>query len=348
VISWWGNLDQKQKLSLGAVWLLAAFFVWRSLLPFMAELNYRNAFYYDNGKNYKEAAKYFNKAVNYYPLETYYRVQLGGVYEKLADTQEKPDDKMHYLKLAELQYEECLLITDRNPWYHNRLGSIYLKYEVMAVDEAEKARWRKMHREKIIKASQLDPNNGIFQLQAGYMYFQKGQYEIAEKMLMHIINDIDENMVDPYLIMADIYRVTNRKEQTKEILEKIVALDPRKEHRKMERVYIQLGNIYEIEKNYQAATNQYIAALKVNRNSSTAANLLKRAAYYAKDKNRLKLAAKLLAIKFEPNRVDNYLLYFQVADRTEDKEEITKILKIAKSKFPNNEKIRQFATYFLK
>jgi len=347
-MKWWKELDNKQKLSLTVVWLLASFFTWRSFLPFMAELNYRNAYYHDSGNNYEEAVKYFRKAVQYFPWETYYRVQLGGTYEKLADKQQQPDDKMHYLKLAEEQYNKCLEITDRNPWYHNRLGSVYLKYSQMTPDKAEQAVWRKKHEEKILIAADLDKNNGIFQLQAGYLHFQKGEYQQAEEILMHIINDIDEQMVDPYLIMADLYRATDRPDQAQEILEKIVEIDPTRERNKMERVYIQLGSIYDRAEKYELAVEMYINALKVNRNSSAAASLLKRAAYYARDKERLALAAKLLAVKFQPDRVENYLLYFQLANRDTEQQDIRRIMKIARDRFPDNQEIKQFERALLR
>jgi len=340
------GLNNKQIGLLVLIWAVAVFLVWQAVLPWIAEYNYRKAYLYDANKRMAQSIPYYNKAVKYAPWETYYRVQLGGIYEKISD-KKQGDEKLKYLKLAENEYQKCTEISWRNPWYQNRLGSVYLKYSQLETDPEKKKALVVKQQEKIFLAGNLDKNNGIFQTQAAYLYYSKGDFEKAEKILAHIMNDIDERLVDPYMIQGDIYRKRGELDKMVALYEKAVSLNMR-EPKKMDRLYYQLGAVYESRKEYHKAVEMYKRSMKINRNNATPAKLLKRAAYLGKDYASLKVAAKILALKHETNIVENYILYIKLANKQTELQEIKKMVKLAKLKFPNHPEVKKLYRIFIK
>jgi len=285
--------------------------------------------------------------VRYAPWETYYRVQLGGIYEKLSDKQSDKKTKLKYLRLAEREYQRCTEISWRNPWYQNRLGSVYLKYSQLETDPVKKKELIAKQHEKIFLAGDLDKNNGIFQTQVAYLDYVNGDFKKAEKVLAHIMNDIDDRLVDPYMIQGDIYRKNGEIAKMVALYEKTISLNMR-EPKKMDRLYYQLGAVYESRKEYHKAISMYEKSMRINRNNATPVKLLKRAAYLGKDYNSLKIAAKILALKYEPNVVENYILYIKLANKQTELQDIKKMVKLAKLRFPNNPEIKKLYKVFIR
>lgn len=146
--------------------------------PLRAELNYRDGYFHFFHKQYDKAVFSLQKAVDYAPWETHYRVQLGKSYEKAAEIVTDRTLKLKLHEQAKLEYERIVEIDGRNPWYLNRLGAIN---QAFAKVNTEKQSVYLDFAHKYIKmAADNDRNNPLFQMNMAFFYHKTGFFDKAE------------------------------------------------------------------------------------------------------------------------------------------------------------------------
>ena len=216
---------------------VALFLVYRCFLPFRAEYAFREAYNAKARKNIPLAITKYRKAVKLAPWETHYAVQLGKIFEDLARSEKDPDKKIAHIIEAHKIYENCLKISPKNPWYHNRVGEVYNLYASIAKTPEEKLEWQKKREEKIVMASQIDKNNALFQMSVAYMYHRNKEYDKAIEKYQHVLV-IDDRFAEAYFNMADIFRIRSNEEKQIEMYQMIFEKKPA-----FKNAHMQLGRI---------------------------------------------------------------------------------------------------------
>jgi tetratricopeptide (TPR) repeat protein len=208
-------------------WLLLALFtiiaivaLWQSFLPFFAELHYREGYNAGVLQNYSYAIDQLEAAVRYAPWETYYQTSLGKIYEDLAGKETNPTLRKDFVDKAIAIDEKSIAIDNLNPWYHNRLASIYL---LSANDNPANTNLYLNLAEKENKlAAEYDNNNPIFHLALGFFYHRFNQLDKAKKCYEDALK-IDPDLVEANYYLSEIYKSQNQPKKVIEYYQKTYA-----------------------------------------------------------------------------------------------------------------------------
>ncbi len=180
--------------------------LWQAWLPFSAERRYRDGFNFYVNKRYKYAMEELERAVKYAPWETHYQIQLGKTYEEYAEHIQNSADKTELLQKTEKLYLRTLELDNQNPWYFNRLATVY---QSMADVLPEKREHFLQLAEKYVRiASDADKNNPLFQLNLAYFLHRFGETEEAIRLYTRTI-EIDGRILEARYNLADIFRTQN-------------------------------------------------------------------------------------------------------------------------------------------
>jgi len=258
------ELTRKQQAWLIAVWVLALILAWRCFDPFRAEWYYREGFNYEAGKNLTAAMHSMEKAVKLAPLETFYGVFLGKIYEDMSRQVQNKEEQLQWAQKAEDTYNYILRISPRNPWYHNRLAEIYRRYSEIYDDPKVKEAYLVSSDAKIIQAAELDKNNGLFQMSLAYMYHRKGDLDKALELYAKVL-EIDPSFMEAYFNMADIWRQRGRIDKTIELYKTIVSKNPN-----FRNAHLSLGRIYYSQGKLKQAEEEFVEEIKVDKGNLTA------------------------------------------------------------------------------
>ncbi|MBT6120578.1 tetratricopeptide repeat protein [bacterium] len=169
--------------------------------PLQAELNYRNGYFNFFHKQYDKAILSLQKAVDYAPWETHYRVQLGKSYEKAAEVVTDPVLKLKLLEQAKIEYERIVEIDDKNPWYLNRLGAIHQAFS--KVNTQKQSVYLDFAHKYIKEAAENDRNNPLFQMNMAFFYHKTGFFDKAESYYKKAL-DIDSRLSEAAYNYAEL------------------------------------------------------------------------------------------------------------------------------------------------
>lgn len=197
------NITTPHWTLLFCVFGLALVAFWQAWLPFFAERHYRDGYNFDVSKRYKFAIEEYQIAVDLAPWETQYQMELAKVYASAAEDEKNIPQKIEYLKKALEISERMVVLDDRNPWYKNRLATVYLQ---MAEAMPEKGvYYTDLAQKSTLDAALDDKQNPLFQLNIAYFLHRKG--DLDESMVYYNkVIQMDPRIVEARYNMADIYR----------------------------------------------------------------------------------------------------------------------------------------------
>ena len=203
--------------------MLAIVGVWQAWLPFFAERHYRDGFNFDAAKRNKFAVEEYEIAVSQAPWETQYQMELARVYAACADEEKNKELKLGYLYKAEEMSQRMIGLDERNPWYKNRLATVYLQ---LAEAMPEKGTHYTELAEKYTRDAALDDiNNPLFQLNIAYFLHRKGDLEESIKYYNRVL-EMDPRIVEARYNLADIYRRRGNIDETLNQYLKAVEYSP--------------------------------------------------------------------------------------------------------------------------
>jgi tetratricopeptide (TPR) repeat protein len=192
-------------------------------LPFLAERHYREGFILNSQRRNNFAAEELEKAVQDAPWETHYQLQLGRIYEDYVDELPTTANKIEILKKAEKIYKRSIELDIMNPWYRNRLASVYISlsnFEPQLRDE-----YLKLAETETRLASEYDAQNPIFQINMAYFYHRFGQLDKAISYYEKVI-EMDPRILEAKFNLADIYRQKGNLNKQIELYEEIYNYIP--------------------------------------------------------------------------------------------------------------------------
>ena len=175
-------------------------------------------------------------------------------YEKQINIEKDPDTKKELLSKSEKNYLLTIKLDDNNPWYRNRLATIYQK---LAIEYPGKQNYYLNLAENEIKtAALLDTNNPLFQLNLAYFLHQQGQTEIAKPYYKRVI-DIDKSLLEAPYNLADIYRQSNDIDNALYYYEMVNTINPN-----FGNTDLALANLYILQEKYAIAEPYAEKAIK--------------------------------------------------------------------------------------
>ncbi|MCP4049495.1 MAG: tetratricopeptide repeat protein [bacterium] len=179
---------------------------WQFFLPFKAERHFRNAYHYDAFQKYKFAVEEYVKAVKYAPWETHYYTSLGRTFEKVAKLVKNNDKyKLEVLTTASNLYRHIIDMDPVNPWFKNRLATIYFEMEKIVKNEKLKKEYHRLGAEMIDQAAENDNQNPLFQLNKAYYLHKTGKVDEAIKYYETVVH-MDKRMLEARYNLAGLYR----------------------------------------------------------------------------------------------------------------------------------------------
>jgi len=165
---------------------LGAFGIWQSLLPYFAERHYKAATDFQNRYNdLPHAISEMEMAVKYAPLEAFYNVILGRMYEQYSETVSANAEKLIYIAKADKAYKTLIALDDLNPWYHNRVAAVNRLFYMNGVKDKPYA---EMEDKEIRLAAKLDHNNPLFLLNLAFHEQNMLRIEAAKSLYRQVLH----------------------------------------------------------------------------------------------------------------------------------------------------------------
>lgn len=192
-------------------------------LPFLAERHYREGFNLNAAGRYNDAIAEYTEAIRWAPWETQYHLQLGRTLEEYAVQMKNPKEQYPLLYRAEQLYHYIIRLDQNNPWYRNRLATVYLYYSTLFPDR--KDYYLKLSETETQKAADLDHKNPLFQLSLAYFYHRLDRIDDAQKYYEKAIA-LDSDMVEALYNLADIYRRKGNTTKQFELYTQIYTISP--------------------------------------------------------------------------------------------------------------------------
>ena len=190
-------------LWLSAYFVLAMVLIWQAFLPFFAERHYRDAYVFEAQKRLFFAVDEYERAVADAPWETQYIIDLSKAYADYGMQQQDREQKLLYLNKAVEQSQLAIDYDIKNPWFKNRLATIYLS--LSDVEPVNRDLYIQKAKDLTFQAQENDAKNPLFKLNMAYFYNRYGDLNKAMVFYKKAI-DLDEFMPEPRLNLIEIYR----------------------------------------------------------------------------------------------------------------------------------------------
>ncbi len=154
--------------------------------------------------HFKNAAMYAQRSVDYAPLETQFRDELGKIYHDWHAYAGDNNEKKSLLLKSRDTFEECLHLQPENPWYHMYVATVYALMGSLTTDLDEQKQYSNLAEKHFEEGAADDPNNPIFLNKAGDINMQRGQYQDAVNYYSRTL-EIDDRFKDIWLKRARAY-----------------------------------------------------------------------------------------------------------------------------------------------
>ena len=241
------NISMKNWILFLAFLVLGSYILYEFTKPFLAERHFREGYNLAALQRYKYAIEELELADKYAPWETHYQVQLGKSYEKYADKlKDDPDQRMLYLRKAETLYKRTISLDHQNPWYKNRMATIYAEMAKI-VPRTSRKKYRDLAHDFNKDAAMVDLNNPLFQLNYAYFLHKEQRYDEALPYYVRTL-EIDDRIIEAHYNIADIYRKQNKIDKTLASFIKIIKLKP-----KLANLNLSVASIYITKEKYKEA-----------------------------------------------------------------------------------------------
>lgn len=237
---------------------LTLFFLVRSTFPFLAERHYREGFNahsmaQEGGRTdrFKVAEDEMLQATRYAPWETHYLVKLGKIYEDWYYRSQDDQEKRYLLDKAMSVYKKCVKYEPANPWYENRLATMYTLLNAYAGSDDEKRKNLEKAEVLIVQAAADDHNNPLFQVNAGYFKQRVGKFDEALGYYQRAIA-IDESLLDAWFNIGDVYVREKQFDKASEVYQTLVRKDPNYNN-----LHLNIGRMYQEKGDIEKALEEY-------------------------------------------------------------------------------------------
>jgi tetratricopeptide (TPR) repeat protein len=183
--------------------VIALVLIWQAWLPYIAERHYRDAYNFEVFQRPKYALEEYEAAIEAAPWETQYQMDYAKALSEFGMQQADVSQKMSYLTKAESITLHIVDMDPKNPWYKNRLATIYL---MLAEADPDKAGVYTQKAENYIRESaERDKNNPLFILNLAYFLHRTKRLDEATVLYNKTLT-MDNRLVEANFNLADIYR----------------------------------------------------------------------------------------------------------------------------------------------
>ena len=308
--------------------LLSFVMIWQFILPYLAERHYRDGYNFGAQGRLPYAIHDLEKAIAYAPWETQYLVQLGKYYEDSIEQSPSMEDKVSFLRKAEAIYTRSIELDPLNPWYHNRMASVYMMYAQLYPQK--NAEYLSKAQSEVVFSAKLDSQNPLFRLNYASFLHRYNQIEAALAEYKTVI-EMDPDMPEPYFNMADIYR---RKGDTKKMLElymTVYKLNP-----KFSNVALAIAGTYVQLQDSDRAIHFLEESLSDNPKHKEALKSIA-SLYYQKGQFDKSVSALRMLMSFFPDsKMEVFGFYIQVLMNAKQRDQAIYDLKTYLQEFPND------------
>ncbi len=236
--------------------ILAIYATVECVKPYLAERHYRDGFNFSAMERTKYGIEELEDAVRLAPWETYYQAELGKMYEKYATEIKDKETQIHLYKKARQLYLYSIYLENKNPWYKNRLASVY--FELSNLIPEKKDDYFSRAQRLNLEAAEVDPNNPLFQLNYAYFLHRSGNIKEAVPYYLRTI-EIDDRIVEARFNLADILRQEGKVQETLDQYLKIWEKNP-----SFNRVNLAIASIYIAEKQEEKSIPYLQRELQLN------------------------------------------------------------------------------------
>jgi tetratricopeptide (TPR) repeat protein len=204
-------------------------FCWHTVTAYKAERAYRNAYYHHVWKKYPESIAYYQKAMQYAPLEAYYRSQAVITYKAWLATNPSPQTTRDRLRdQMEATIREAVKLDDLSPWNYTQLGHIYITKS--KEPNADKTAMLEQAQSYFEQAQAIDHQNPLFSQSLAQFYHihMNNQLDAAEKYYRYTL-DLDARpyqFLDVRYNLGSLYLNRGKRDLAYTYLESIAAVDP--------------------------------------------------------------------------------------------------------------------------
>ncbi len=221
-------------------------FCWHTVTAYKAERAYRNAYYHHVWKKYPESIAYYQKAMQYAPLEAYYRSQAVITYTAWLATNPSPQTTRDRLRdQMEATVREAVKLDDLSPWNYTQLGQIYITKS--KEPNADKTAMLEQAQSYFEQAQAIDHQNPLFSRSLAQFYHMNNQLDAAEKYYRYTL-DLDarpDQFLDVRYNLGALYLNRGKRDLAYTYFESIAAVDPT-----YQAVSDILAKLYYEDKNY--------------------------------------------------------------------------------------------------
>lgn len=217
------KLTTKDWIVLGAFSCLVLVGVWQAALPYFAERHYRDAYNFEVYQRPKYAIEEYEAAVKLAPWETQYQMDLAKALSEFGMQQPSAAEKLDYLNRAEQISLHMIELDEKNPWYKNRIATIYLM--MAEVNPEQGAVYTQKAEEYIRESAKNDKKNPLFLLNLAYFLHRTKRLDEAI-MYYNKTLEIDDRLVEANFNLADIYRSQGNMQKTLEQYLQVYKMKP--------------------------------------------------------------------------------------------------------------------------
>ncbi|MGE4170068.1 MAG: tetratricopeptide repeat protein [Candidatus Margulisiibacteriota bacterium] len=218
---------------------------WQFVLPYLAERHYREGFNLSAMARYAYAKDELEEAVQDAPWESLYQMEWGKNLELLAGETQNPTEKVQLLLKAESIYSRMIQLDDQNPWYRNRLATVYFSLSEMI--PAKRTEYLSLSEQCTKKAAEVDAKNPLFQLNYAYFLHRLARFDEAEAYYRTVIR-MDTRICEAHFNLADILKRRGDTAGMIQEYETIYEINP-----DFNGIRLALGSIYMQNKDYDKA-----------------------------------------------------------------------------------------------
>jgi tetratricopeptide (TPR) repeat protein len=326
-------------LLIAGVLLLASYSIWWSIKPFLAERHYRDGYQMEAYERPEIAIEHYKRAAEYAPLETQYQMDLAKMYMDFGMSRKTPQEQWAYLKLAEDTCLNIIRLDERNPWFKNRLASIYLT--MAQLNTAEAADYIEKAEIQTRLAAESDFKNPIFQLNVAFFLHRIGRENDAIPYYLKAI-EFDSNMVEAYFNMADIYIKRGDQKSALQNYIKVAQINP-----DFNNINLIVSNFYLHTYSQSKDIKDLLKAIpyleaQLTKNSGDLEVLQNLGAIYIQLK-KWPEAAKIYgqALTFYPGKTNFYPFYAKAVVKSGDADRVLKELRTRIALNPNDPYLKQ-------
>lgn len=190
-----------------------------------AEYSFNQGIRLSAQKRNGDAMIHFQRAVNLFPSEDFYRMHQGRNILSYANNSNLPKPtRIKLARQAETIFKDLMQRDNLNPWYSLRLSEVYSTLSNIEPDR--KAEYLLLIGSALEHSATVDANNPIFLLTYGQYLHATTQYKKALPLLQEVF-ETDPSLLNSATTLGKTYRVLGRHQEALEVFKEVYQRNPR-------------------------------------------------------------------------------------------------------------------------